>query len=219
MTIKLKNGGVWKDLATPYVRQSGSWQTPSEIFVKDAGTWKSVWVDGFTVAIDFLASASTKNASQINYALTTPYPSPFTNSAGLALYPNPNAPPFYTNTPTLAANNAFYVGMSGATPGGIGVFSHFNVALATTVYQGTGANQHPNWRTDHPLKSSFTLEMRNVTTNSVIETWTASDQAASPFSGNNGHYFYYNNQSDTSLPAVAIPGVSSGDRIRLTISA
>ena len=206
MALLLKNGGVWKGLAAPSVRQSGLWETPKEIWTRDAGSWSKVWPTARSIIYTGVAENS-KTLAKLDF-----------------IQFGPGQGPDYLTPFSLASNYRFQVnyqngvagsGTSTAVPGLNGAYvliTLFQLVNDTITYVD------PNFRTNRPfVDPNTTIDFFNNTTGLMVEQWTAADSKVNPFGANNCHTFYAQNKSVGIVPLWDNP-VVPGDTITITIT-
>jgi hypothetical protein len=88
----------------------------------------------------------------------------------------------------------------------------------------SGLRADIDFHTDYPFKPGATIELYNVTEDSLMDSWSGTDSHADAFLNLAGHYFYPNNQTTADVAANNLDdydnvvGLSDGDIVELRIT-
>ena len=178
MAVSLKNGGVWKDLATPYVRNGGSWVEATNIYVRTAGAWEEVYPSFPPPTLRYTGEmllVSGKNTTEVRP--TTTY----------VVEPNTNFPSWIGWTGRTQVPDNLGIRLSASTFGLADAvsFGALYFMASNEFYQGFVSYNDAGTGIDslffpNPLAYVQLYRTNTYTPANLMETWTPMNQSTTP---------------------------------------
>ena len=233
MSIKLRSGGVWKNVNKAYLRSGGVWKNITKAYIRSGGVWKSMFgfisnINDPSIAqqVTLVRSSSTMPATLTgrNYrwtnATTLTYKFQYNNGSQWLSGNGTNATGTITNPSVGSSNTKIYTPIIGDFPSSSGT----STGSFRFVVTATNTNVSPSLQT---VSTSDTVTIENSISpvtptismsgnSNISETtgtinWTSTNQASFALSGSFS-------DSGTTATSVAKTGLIGGTTYSGTVT-